>query len=238
MDGLPDRIDSVLHGLAGIFSTGLDTVEALDPVVRTLAAGLATMLETFVVTGLFTPGDTVVVVASAAVGTPAEGVLLVLALTAGSLLGELGGYGLGRWSARGRGARLLRRAEGRPQSTAQRLLLARGGPAVLGSRFLPVLRTVMPFVVGLSGFPLRRFLAWSVPAAVAWSAVSVTVYSVAAAPLRDGSGSAVVSAALVLVGVLLLAGASAVQLVLERRYDGPEQVAGPAPVPDLGDAPR
>ena len=49
----------------------LDTVESVDPVVRTLLAGLFIMLETSVLIGLVVPGDTVVLVASTAVDSPA-----------------------------------------------------------------------------------------------------------------------------------------------------------------------
>ena len=41
----------------------LDTVQSVDPVLRTLLAGLAIMLETSVLIGLFVPGDTIVIIA-------------------------------------------------------------------------------------------------------------------------------------------------------------------------------
>ena len=52
----------------------LDAVQSVDPVLRTLLAGLAIMLETSVLVGLFVPGDTVVIIAATAVATPLEGV--------------------------------------------------------------------------------------------------------------------------------------------------------------------
>ena len=56
----------------------LDVVQGVDPVVRTLIAGLAIMLETSVLVGLVVPGDTIVIVASTAVANPLEAVVLGL----------------------------------------------------------------------------------------------------------------------------------------------------------------
>ena len=47
----------------------LGYVQAVDPVLRTLLAGLFIFLETSVLVGLVVPGDTVVLVASTAVAT-------------------------------------------------------------------------------------------------------------------------------------------------------------------------
>lgn len=46
----------------------LDTVQSIDPVARTLIAGLAVMLETSILIGLVVPGDTIVIIAS--MGSP------------------------------------------------------------------------------------------------------------------------------------------------------------------------
>ncbi|MGO2050760.1 MAG: DedA family protein, partial [Microbacterium sp.] len=50
----------------------LDTVQAVDPVARTLIAGLAVMLETSILIGLIVPGDTIVIIASIGVDGPVE----------------------------------------------------------------------------------------------------------------------------------------------------------------------
>ena len=75
----------------------LDVVQSVDPVVRTLLAGLAIMLETSVLIGLVVPGDTVVIVAATAVASPLEAVLLGVAVVIGALIGESIGFWLGRW---------------------------------------------------------------------------------------------------------------------------------------------
>ena len=47
----------------------LDTVQGVDPVVRTIVAGVAIMLETSVLVGLVVPGDTIVITAVVLGGT-------------------------------------------------------------------------------------------------------------------------------------------------------------------------
>ena len=66
----------------------LDAVQSVDPVLRTILAGVAIMLETSVLVGLIVPGDTVVLVAATAVGSVAEGVILALVVIVGALIGE------------------------------------------------------------------------------------------------------------------------------------------------------
>ena len=82
-------MNDVLTGL-------LDLVQSVDPLLRTLLAGLAMVLETSVLLGLVVPGDTVAIVSATAVASPLEGVLLVAALVVGSLVGESVGFALGR----------------------------------------------------------------------------------------------------------------------------------------------
>ena len=46
----------------------LDVVQSVDPVLRTVLAGVGILLETSVLVGLIVPGDTIVIVASTAIG--------------------------------------------------------------------------------------------------------------------------------------------------------------------------
>ena len=62
----------------------LDFVQAVDPVLRTFIAGIAIMLETSVLIGLVVPGDTVVIVASTAVSSPLEAVILGVVVVIGA----------------------------------------------------------------------------------------------------------------------------------------------------------
>ena len=164
----------------------LDAVQSVDTVVRTLIAGVAIMLETSVLIGLIVPGDTVVIVAATAVASPLEGVLLGIAVVVGALAGESIGFWLGRFlGPKIQHSWLGRRIGEENWARSERYLLRRGGPAIFISRFLPVLHSLVPLTVGMSGYPYRRFLAWTVPACVIWATLYISVASVAAGTYRQ-----------------------------------------------------
>lgn len=164
----------------------LDAVQSVDPLIRTLLAALAIMLETSVLVGLVVPGDTIVIVAGTAVSSPVEGVVLGIAVLLGALAGESIGFWLGRLlGPRIQHSKLGRRIGEENWLRSERYLRRRGGPAIFISRFLPVLHSLVPLTVGMSGYPYRRFLAWTVPACVVWSALYITVAALAAGTYRE-----------------------------------------------------
>lgn len=164
----------------------LDTVQSVDPVLRTVLAGIGIMLETSVLIGLIVPGDTVVIVASTAIENGTQYVAMLLTVIVGALLGETIGFVLGRWfGPRIQHSRLGRRIGEANWQRAQRYLDRRGGPAVFISRFLPVLHSLVPLTVGMSTMSYRRFLAWTAPACAIWAAAYTTVGWVAAGSYRE-----------------------------------------------------
>jgi len=164
----------------------LDAVQSVDPVLRTLLAGLGIFLETSVLVGLVVPGDTVVIVAATAVDTPLEYAALVAAVIAGALGGESVGFALGRYfGPRIRASRLGRRLGEHNWHRAEHYVDRRGGIAVFISRFLPVLHSLVPLTVGMSTMSYRRFIAWTAPACVLWAFAYVTVGAVAAGSYRE-----------------------------------------------------
>ena len=171
MTGFWDGVWELLQNFGGSVGELIDKVQTVDPTVRALLAGTAALFETNVITGLLVPGDTVMLVASAAVKSPREGFILGALVSLGAFVGEVTGYWLGRWA----GPTLQRRRWVRRRVGEQRIgpvgrmVERRGGPWILTSRFIPVLRTVTPFVVGVHAFPFRRFVLWSAPSCVLWS---------------------------------------------------------------------
>lgn len=164
----------------------LDTVQSIDPVARTIIAGLGMLLETSVFVGLIVPGDTIALVASTAVDGPVETAALWLALVVGALGGQSIGFLLGRlvgpWLRRS----WLGRRVGEAQWTrATNYVDRRGGVAVFVSRFLPVLHSLMPITVGMSTMRYRRFLAWSAPATVIWTTAYVSIGAITAGSFRE-----------------------------------------------------
>lgn len=164
----------------------LDLVQSVDPVTRTILAGVGIMLETSVLVGLVVPGDTVVIVASTAVVGPVQWISMILVVITGALIGESVGFALGRWfGPRIRASRLGRRIGERHWARAERYLDRRGGIAVFISRFLPVLHSLIPLTVGMSTMSYRRFISWTLPACVIWSSAYVSVGALAAGSYRE-----------------------------------------------------
>ena len=182
----------------------LDAVQSVDPVLRTFLAGLAIMLETSVLIGLVVPGDTVVIVAATAVDSPAEAVLLGIAVVIGALIGESIGFWLGRFlGPKIQHSRLGRRIGEDNWLRSERYLRRRGGPAIFLSRFLPVLHSLVPLTVGMSGYSYKRFLAWTIPACVVWATLYISVAALAAGTYRQ-LADRIHYAGYIFVGVIVL----------------------------------
>jgi membrane protein DedA with SNARE-associated domain len=213
----------------------LQAVQSVDPVLRTLLAALAILLETSILVGLVVPGDTIVIVAATAIVNPledpTEAVALAVAVIVGALAGESIGFWLGRvFGPRIRTSRLGARIGEHNWVRAERYLARRGGIAVFVSRFLPVLHSLVPLTVGMSSMPYRRFLAWTAPACVIWAALYVGVGSVAAGTYRELSdrlhGAGYVFVAILVAFALLVVGGKKLLQRLERRHlheDEPER---------------
>jgi len=199
----------------------IELVQSVDPVLRTVLAGVAIMLETSILIGLIVPGDTVVLVASIGVEGWVEGVLLGITVVVGALIGESIGFWLGRWiGPHIRTSWLGRRIGEEHWARSERYLRRRGGIAIFLSRFLPVLHSLVPLTVGMSGFAYRRFLAWTLPACVLWTAIYVGVASVMAGNYKELSQT-VHYAGYVFVGVIfvLLIGVLVAKKVIAGREE-------------------
>ncbi|MFT4260559.1 DedA family protein [Microbacterium sp.] len=159
----------------------IEFLRSVDPIARTLIAGLAVMLETSILIGLVFPGDTVVLVASIGITSPPQAVAMVIAVVIGALIGESIGFGLGRWIGPHIRASWVGRRVGEDNWVrAERYLARRGGIAIFLSRFLPVLHSLVPLTVGMSHYSYKRFLAWTAPACLLWATAYVSITSLAA----------------------------------------------------------
>lgn len=229
-----------------LLSSILDAVQTVPPGLRLLVAGLAMLLETSVLVGLVVPGDTVVIIVATAVADVPEALALGAAVVVGALAGESIGFLLGRFL----GPRIRHSALGRwigePNwMRSERYLRRRGGPAIFLSRFLPVLHSLVPLTVGMTGYPYRRFLAWTAPACLLWATLYISVSAAAAETYRDLADRLHVAGYLFVgvIAVFLLAALGGRRLLqfLERRHlDGGDESASvrPAEVEDwAGDLP-
>jgi membrane-associated protein len=128
--------------------------------------------ETGLVVTPFLPGDSLLFVAGALAALGGLDVhLLVVTLVAAAILGNTTNYVIGRWLGRhffdaGRSRWVRREHLDRTHAFYERY----GGAAVVISRFLPIIRTYVPFVAGLARMDGARFTAYNAGGAVLWVA--------------------------------------------------------------------
>jgi membrane protein DedA with SNARE-associated domain len=185
---------------------------ALGPWTYAVVAVLV-FLETVALAGLVSPGEATLAVggAAAAQGEIALVPLLAVVWTAG-VLGDLAGHALGRrygWALVGRSGERL----GLDEARLQRLdgVLARwGGLALVGGRFVGLVRAFAPFAAGASGMARRSLLRWSIAGVGVWGATFV----LAGYAFADSLGRSLQAGGNV---ALALAGAVAITYLLRRR---------------------
>lgn len=126
--------------------------------------------ETGLVVTPFLPGDSLLFVVgalAAAGGMDIGTVMAVLILAA--LCGDNVNYWIGRWV----GPRIFKARESRwlnPKhlERTHAFYERHGGKTIILARFVPIVRTYVPFVAGLGAMPYLRFLAFSVVGALVW----------------------------------------------------------------------
>ncbi|HET7731193.1 MAG TPA: DedA family protein [Usitatibacter sp.] len=123
----------------------------------------------FVVTP-FLPGDSLLFVAGAIAATGEMNVHLLFALlTLAAILGNSVNYAIGRWLGRTffreKGSKWL---NPRHLEKAHAFYEEHGGKAVVISRFLPIVRTYIPFVAGMAAMQARLFTLYNVAGALLW----------------------------------------------------------------------
>lgn len=167
--------------------------------------------------GAVLPGEVAITGLSAATDGTGASALLVLAVALGATSGDHLGYLLGHHTGpRLRAGRLVGRLGVARWDRATDLVARHGTTAVLVSRMLPFVRTVMPAVAGAAHLPYRRFLPASVVGALAWASAWVVAGSaIAASGVLDHLGTAVVVLAASLAVVL-----AARHVVRRRRAAG------------------
>jgi membrane-associated protein len=124
--------------------------------------------ETGLVVTPFLPGDSLLFVVGALAAVGNMDLLLVMGtLIAAALCGDNVNYWVGRWF----GTRLLSKWINPLHLQRTHNFYARhGGKTIIIARFMPIVRTYVPFVAGLGAMAYRRYLAFCVAGAVLWVA--------------------------------------------------------------------
>lgn len=141
----------------------------LQTMIRTGGVPLITLIvfaETGLLVGFFLPGDTMLFVAGVAAATmgPAGTTYLnIWELTGALVVAAVAGDQLGYFLGFKTGHTVFTRQDGfffkkRHAERAHAFYLKYGARAVILARFVPVLRTFVPFMAGVGEMPYRRFL--------------------------------------------------------------------------------
>ena len=168
----------------------LDIVLHVDRYLLDLVANYGTwvypllFLIVFAETGLvltpFLPGDSLLFATGAIAAIGRLDVSLVVALlVAAAVIGDAVNYAVGRTA----GGRILRAVETHPPwrrwmnpthvERAHEFFERHGGKAVVMARFVPIVRTFVPFVAGLAAMSYPSFAFYNVAGAIAWVGLCV-----------------------------------------------------------------
>jgi membrane-associated protein len=161
-----DLLDIILHLDVHL----LEWVEAYGLWIYAILFAIIFSETGFVVTP-FLPGDSLLFVAGAiAAGGAGLNVHLVVAtLVVAAVLGNSVNYAIGRWLGgtffRDRGSKWLN-----PEhlEKAHAFYERHGGKAVVISRFLPIVRTYVPFVAGMAAMSAKTYTAYNVAGGALW----------------------------------------------------------------------
>ena len=168
----------------GVFEDIKKTFWFLDPnvLIQTLLSWLGiyayfglffiVFAETGLAVGFFLPGDSMLVVTGLFARTYPEKLNIILVLVSfflGSVIGDSTGY----WTGRLMGKKLFNREKSRifkPSRVAKaHAFFEKHGPkTVLLARFVPIVRTFAPLVVGAAEMPYRKFLPYSIAGGLLW----------------------------------------------------------------------
>ncbi|WP_147916335.1 DedA family protein [Ruania zhangjianzhongii] len=188
--------------------------EAFGPLMLLLGA-LFAFAESAFGLGFVVPGETAVLTLGAATGSGGELTAAMGTVAVGAMAGDHTGYLIGRrYGTRLRDTRVVRRIGPQHWDRATRLLRRHGVLALIISRLLPAVRTLMPAAAGAADVSYSRFLAGSVVGAGLWSGLWVGMGAAARAALPE-MASTLGKAGWIAFAVAVLA--VAVVLLLRRR---------------------
>ncbi len=126
--------------------------------------------ETGLVVTPFLPGDSLLFSAGAlTVGTALDVNMLAGLLIIAAVLGNLTNYTIGHFFGerlyRNPNSKLFRRDH---LEKTQSFFAKHGGKTVIITRFLPILRTIAPFVAGMGAMHYKRFMVFNLAGGVLW----------------------------------------------------------------------
>ena len=132
--------------------------------------------ETGLLLGFFLPGDSLLITAGV-LANPANphhvGILQILQLNVLLALAAIIGNQTGFFLGRKIGQKIWDKPDGRfykkaHLQEAHRFYETYGGFSVVAARYVPILRTFVPFAAGLARMPYRKFVFWDISGGLLW----------------------------------------------------------------------
>lgn len=170
-----DFVDLLLH----VDEYLRDLVEMYGPWIYAILFAIV-FAETGLVVTPFLPGDSLLFAAGALAATGALDVTVAsIVVLAAAIIGDAVNYAIGRSVGR----QLVRRAETDPRwrrwinpayvARAHEFFERHGGKAIVLARFMPIVRTFVPFVAGIGEMSYPKFAFYNIAGAVLWVGVCV-----------------------------------------------------------------
>jgi membrane protein DedA with SNARE-associated domain len=162
-------------------------------------------LESF---GVPLPGETALIVAAVAAERGHFNIVAVIAVAAAAaIIGDNGGYWLGRTGGRRllERAPILRRYTAKLLPPAEKFFARHGSKTVFIGRFVSLLRVTAAWLAGISHMPWWRFLAWNAAGGVVWATAVGAVSYFFGRAAADAIAHYGAIGGVVVVGLVLLA---------------------------------
>ncbi len=167
-----------METLYQLFSS-LHTIDGIETIIR--SGGLFVLIfiifaETGLLIGFFLPGDSLLVTAGILSSKSFNGsepllnfYLLNFSLILAAILGDQLGYLLGRKT----GPRIFDKPNNRffkkkYAVEAHKFYEKHGRKAIVLARFIPILRTFVPFIAGVAAMPYRKFIIFNIIGGICW----------------------------------------------------------------------
>ncbi len=177
------------------FLKSLHTPEGLQQLIVSGGALVLVAIifaETGLLVGFFLPGDSLLVTAGvvAAKASHLPG-LNIWVLNGILVLAAIIGDQVGFWLGTKCGPKIFTKDDSfffkkRYAQEAHDFYLKHGGAAVIIARFMPILRTFVPFIAGVADMPYRRFVGFNIIGGILWVTSLLWIgYAVGQTPLAD-----------------------------------------------------
>jgi membrane-associated protein len=217
MDVLSQLVDVLLH----VATYLVDLVTSYGPWIYALLFAVI-FAETGLVVTPFLPGDSLLFAGGAIAATGALDPWLLTGIVAGAAIaGDAVNYAIGRFA----GARVIHLARVDPRwgrwinpayiERAHAFFERHGGKAIVLGRFMPIVRTFVPFVAGVAEMSYPAFALYNIVGALVWVGVCVGAgYVFGNVPIVRDNFS------LVAIGIVLLSVLPMIVEVWKYRREG------------------